>query len=86
MRMQNLNCYLCACPNFRFSDDGIKKVDDKTQHSFCSIDSKDGKQGVYGAKIHQDCSGCIVPHKKEYVKKHFSTNWREVMGECCIGC
>ncbi|MCD6173018.1 MAG: hypothetical protein J7J96_04400, partial [Sulfurimonas sp.] len=22
--MESLNCYLCACPNFRFNDDGIK--------------------------------------------------------------
>ena len=23
--MQALNCYLCACPNFRFDDKGFKK-------------------------------------------------------------
>jgi hypothetical protein len=27
--IESLNCYLCACPNFRFSDDGIKKIDQK---------------------------------------------------------
>ena len=23
--IENLNCYLCGCPNFRFSDKGFKK-------------------------------------------------------------
>jgi len=77
--MKELNCYLCACPNFRFNDKGIKKIEQKTQYSFCSIDSKDGKQGVYNDKIHQDCSGCTIPHTKAYVKKHFSYDWMEIM-------
>ena len=32
--MESLNCYLCACPNFRFDDKGIKKVGENTQYSF----------------------------------------------------
>ena len=27
--MKELNCYLCACPNFRFDDEGFKKVEEK---------------------------------------------------------
>lgn len=80
--MEKLNCYLCACPNFRFSDDGIEKVKDKTKYSFCAIDSKDGKQGVYGDKIHQNCSGCLVPHAKSYVLQHFDLNWKKIMQKC----
>ncbi len=80
--MEELNCYLCACPNFRFNDAGIDKVDDKTRYSFCAIDSKEGRAGVYGEKIHQDCSGCSVPHSKEYVKKHFDLDWMEIMKGC----
>lgn len=80
--MQELNCYLCACPNFRFDDDGIKKVADKTQFSFCDIDSKDGEQGVYGDKIHQNCSGCLVPHHKSYVEKNFNLDWKKIMKKC----
>ena len=77
--MESLNCYLCACPNFRFNDDGIKKVGKNTQYSFCDIDSKDGEQGVYGDKIHQNCSACSVPHHKSYVEKHFNINWTKIM-------
>jgi len=74
--MQELNCYLCACPNFRF-DDAQEKV-----KSHCSIDSKDGEQAEYGGIIHQNCSGCTVPHHKSYVKKHFDLDWHEIMKKC----
>ena len=82
--MEKLNCYLCSCPNFRFKDDGIKKVEEKTQYSFCSIDSKDGKVGVYGDAIHQDCSGCGVPHHKAYVEKYFDLDWSKIMKGCIV--
>lgn len=77
--IEELNCYLCACPNFRFSDTGIDKIESKTRYSFCSINSKDGRVGIYREKIHQDCSGCSVPHSKEYILKHFDTDWMEIM-------
>jgi len=80
--MQNLNCYLCSCPNFRFSDAGFKQVDNKTQFSYCSIESKDGRQGIYGEAIHQDCSKCGVPHHKAYVEKHFDLDWAKIMQSC----
>ncbi|MFT7860784.1 MAG: hypothetical protein ABXS93_07590 [Sulfurimonas sp.] len=82
--MDELNCYLCACPNFRFKDEGVKKVEDKTQYSFCAIDSKDGRQGIYGEKIHQDCSKCTVPHHRSYVEKHFDLDWKKIMQECIL--
>lgn len=80
--MKNLNCYLCACPNFRFNDNGIEKVDGKTKYSYCSIESKEGKTGIYGDAIHQDCSNCLVPHAKSYILKNFSLDLREVMKDC----
>ena len=80
--MESLNCYLCSCPNFRFNDDGIKKVEEKTQFSYCNIASKDGREGVYGEKIHQDCSGCGVPHHRSYVQKHFDLDWAKIMQVC----
>jgi hypothetical protein len=52
--MESLNCYLCACPNFRFRDEGFEKREGKTLYSHCSIDSKEGRQGVYDEAIHQD--------------------------------
>ncbi len=80
--MESLNCYLCSCPNFRFKDEGIQKVEEKMQYSYCSIDSKDGKQGVYAESIHQDCSGCSVPHHRSYVEKHFDLDWAKIMQVC----
>ncbi len=77
--VDELNCYLCACPNFRFNDKGIDEIDGKTRYSFCSIDSKDGKASIYGEALHQDCSGCIVTHTKAYVRKHFKLDWMEIM-------
>jgi len=70
--METLNCYLCACPNFRVGE----------KSSTCDIKSKDG--GSITSKdgfIHQDCSKCSVPHKVSYVKKNFSRNWREIMSK-----
>ena len=78
--MENLNCYLCACPNFRFKDEGFSKTEDgKTLYSVCSINSKDGDQYIGEDYIHQNCSGCIVPHREKYIKNHFNRNWFEVM-------
>ncbi|MBU1216559.1 hypothetical protein KJ870_01335 [bacterium] len=82
--MESLNCYLCACPNFRFKDEGVGKIEDKTQYSFCDIDSKDGAQGIYGESIHQDCSKCGVPHHRSYVEKHFDLDWKKVMQKCVL--
>jgi hypothetical protein len=82
--MEKLNCYLCACPNFRFDDKGITQVDNATQFSFCAIESKDGRQGIYGDKIHQDCSKCTVPHHTDYVEKHFDLNWKTIMKKCSL--
>lgn len=79
--MEDLNCYLCACPSFRFEDEGFKKLEEKTLYSFCAINSKKGKSFISEDSIHQDCSACTVPHKKNYIKKHFSKDWFEVMKE-----
>lgn len=77
--MEELNCYLCACPNFRFDDEGISKKEGKTIYSTCNIDSKDGDIFQTEEAIHQDCSGCLVPHQETYIKKHFSRDWFEIM-------
>lgn len=77
-----LNCYLCACPNFRFCDNGMGESCDAVIYSRCSIASKDGKQQNYSGKIHQNCSGCTVPHQKEYVTKNFNTDWKKIMNRC----
>ena len=77
--MEELNCYLCACPYFRFDDKGIKSLEDKTLYSTCSIDSKDGSQFIMDDSIHQDCTACLVPHREAYIKKVFDRDWFKIM-------
>ncbi len=77
--MEDLNCYLCACPNFRFDDNA------KRDKSHCAIDSKDGAKLAYQGVVHQDCSGCIVPHRESYIKKHFDRDWKKMMKQCHEG-
>ena len=77
--MDDLNCYLCACPNFRFDDEGISQEENTVLYSTCSIESKDGALFVSDDAVHQDCSGCTVPHHEAYIKKHFGRDWFEIM-------
>jgi hypothetical protein len=60
--------------------EGFEKTEDgKTLFSVCNIKSKDGAQYIGDDYIHQNCSGCIVPHREKYIKNHFNRNWFEVM-------
>jgi len=77
--MEVLNCYLCACPEFRFKDEGFFEKGGKTLYSSCAIESKYGSEFVSDKAIHQDCSACTVPHHESYIRKHFSRDWFEVM-------
>lgn len=74
--IKNLNCYLCACPNFRFDDDA------QTEKSICSINSKNGKLLESNGVIHQDCTECILPHKERFINKYFDTTWHDIMLSC----
>lgn len=82
--MEALNCYFCACNHFRFSDDGLKKEGSKIVYSLCVIEAKEGRTFESEDAIHQDCSDCLVPHKRSVIKKYFSRNWREVMKETIL--
>jgi len=77
--IENLNCYLCACPNFRFDDNGFEEIENRTLFSKCNINSKDGKQFQTDSAIHQNCAGCLVPHHESYIQKKFSRDWFEIM-------
>lgn len=79
--MPELNCYLCACPNFRFNDEGFKQIEEKTLFSTCNIESKDGSQYISDDAIHQNCAGCGVPHHEAYVKKLFNRDWFKIMND-----
>ena len=77
--IEELNCYLCACPNFRFDDNGFEKIEKRMLFSRCNIDSKDGTQYKSEEAIHQNCVGCSVPHHESYIKKNFSKDWFKIM-------
>ncbi len=76
-----LNCYLCACPNFRFFSQP-KQEAKQMIHSICSIDSKDGGRFIHENNVHQDCSGCLIPHQEAYIKANFAINWKKIMQGC----
>ena len=80
--IKSLNCYLCACPHFRFDDAGVMQEAGKRRYSYCEIDAKDGADYVSEDAIHQDCSSCLLPHRVAYIKKHFSRDWRFMMRGC----
>ncbi|MDD2780388.1 hypothetical protein [Sulfuricurvum sp.] len=76
---EELNCYLCACPNFRFNDAGFTLEEGKTLFSICSIDSPDGDRFITDTAIHQNCAGCLVPHNELYIRKIFDRDWGTIM-------
>jgi hypothetical protein len=77
--MEELNCYLCACPHFRFCDEGIKEVEGKMLFSFCQIASKSGKFFESAEVIHQDCSCCTLPHTKNFILKVFERDLSKIL-------
>ncbi|MCL4431227.1 MAG: cysteine-rich small domain-containing protein [Epsilonproteobacteria bacterium] len=77
--IDELNCYWCACPYFRFNDQGLEIIEDKTLYSTCSIHSKEGAQFISDQSIHQDCTGCLIPHHEKILKKEFNRDWRITM-------
>ncbi len=79
--MEDLNCYFCGCPYFRFCDEGIDVIDGKKRYSLCAIDAKEGKRFETEEAIHQDCSECILPHRRAFVRKHFDRDWKRAMRE-----
>ncbi|MFT5835689.1 MAG: hypothetical protein ACI9RG_000582 [Sulfurimonas sp.] len=78
--MDELNCYMCACPNFRFNDDSLETKDEFNVLSKCDVGN--GEEFVGKGVIHQNCSPCSVPHHKLFVLKNFSLDWREMMKNC----
>jgi len=77
-----LNCYLCACPHFRFNDDGLTIEKNSVIKSQCSIASKKSAWFVHENVVHLDCSACTLPHTKAFIRKHFDRDWSEIMKEC----
>jgi len=80
--MKEINCYMCACPNFRFDDAGLRKQGNYLIKSECDI--ANGTSYGYENHVHQDCSSCTVPHHEVYIDKHFSLDWFEMMQACKV--
>ena len=75
--MESLNCYLCACPNFRFDEDGLGNYNEFKILSKCDINN--GEKFAGKGVIHQDCSTCSVPHHRAYIEKTFDLDWKKIM-------
>lgn len=81
---EELNCYLCACPHFRFKDAGFSIDGGKILYSICSIESPDGDRCESGGAIHQNCAGCLVPHRESTLRRVFARDWFAIMkGVAC---
>ena len=80
--MEDLNCYLCACPHFRFRDEGIGEEEGAVVKSTCAIDAPGGSQSKHADVIHHNCSGCTIPHTDRYIRGRFDRDWMTIMGEC----
>ena len=65
--VEELNCFFCGCPYFKFDDKGLTKRKDKVVYSTCVIDAIKGVEFVTENAIHQDCTDCSIPHRKEFV-------------------
>ena len=78
--MKKLNCYLCACPNFRFNDEGLESYNEFKVLSKCDINN--GEKFAGKGVIHQDCSNCTVPHHKAFVEKVFDHDWNVIIKKC----
>ena len=76
--MYELNCYMCGCPHFRFYQTPLLQNEIEFV-STCSINSKRGKRALIEEQIHQDCSGCSIPHGEDYILSNFNHEWQEMM-------
>ena len=80
--VNNLNCFLCSCPFFKYSDNmpihydmGIKVM------SVCTINAKDASAFVSGREQQCDCSNCLIPHSEHFVKMHLESILRKEKDE-----
>jgi hypothetical protein len=79
--IEDLNCYLCGCPHFRYCDEGIDRIDGKVRYSLCAIDAREGKTFETAEAIHQDCSDCLLPHRHGFIRRYFDWDWGKIMAE-----
>jgi len=82
--MKELNCYICACPNFRFNEEGLGEYDSHPILSKCAINNGSTIASKKDGAIHQNCTNCTVPHHKSFVEKHFSLDLKEILQKCSV--
>lgn len=75
--MQDLNCYMCGCPYFRFDDIGLEVSGNIVIYSKCIKNL--GSKFVSKNAIHQDCSSCEVPHNIKFINDNFDIDWSKMM-------
>jgi len=77
--MEDLNCYLCACPHFRFDDAGLGMEAEGVRKSLCAINARDARSLAHDGVIHCDCSACLLPHRESFIANVFDRNWFAIM-------
>jgi len=80
--MEALNCYLCGCPIFRFSDEGIIEKNGQMQMSGCATHRPQGRLTQANNQLHQDCTHCTLPHERLYIEQVFEEEWSSIMKRC----
>ena len=80
--LRELNCYLCACPHFRYCDTGIERIGRRIRYSYCAVDAPGAAEFWTETAIHQDCSGCLLPHHRGFILGHFDRDWKRIMSRC----
>jgi len=66
-----LNCYLCACPHFNYSDDSLYQKGTKSIFSECTINSRFASEFEYENNVHCNCAACTIPHTKKAALKAY---------------
>lgn len=69
--IENLNCYNCGCPYFKYTDTPPLGTDGKKRFSSCTIRSKYSKDFETDGNIHCDCTDCTIPHTKTMAKRYY---------------
>jgi hypothetical protein len=78
----DLNCYLCGCPHFRYCDTGWGEESAGTRYSRCAITARFEQTFTHEGSIHTDCSACPLPHTTGFIREHFDRDWGKIMEEC----
>jgi len=79
---RRISTALCGCPHFRYCDEGIDRIGGKMRYSLCTVNARQGKRIETETAIHQDCSDCLLPHRRSFILKHFDRAWTKIMEKC----